>query len=370
MFHHFLTFGALFSDVCYVFFSDDCSCMHKSFPSLQCGERSTLTMGDENVEQTNEDATLCKRSAVRFGYWNDPYIEIFCPRMTERKAPEIHLGYYTRVTGIKRLLDKALEVLDRCGEGVQVVNLGAGFDTLYWRLKDDLAERGKTRLLKNFIEMDLPGVTSKKCLVVKRSKTLLRRVAGGDNGDVHLNRTDLHGCDYHVVAADFTRRQLLEKKLDECGIDYSFPTVFVAECVLVYVSPAKTEDFLTWCCDKFSGPLVFLDHEQVNMRDRFGQVMLENLSHRGCSLAGVESCRDKDAQIRRFLSNGWSDARCWTMNEAYELLPRVDVERVEQLEFLDERELMRQLFEHYCLTVTWRNQGNVSFDGVEDWLSY
>ncbi len=46
-----------------------------------------------------------------------------------------------------------------------------------------------------------------------------------------------------------------------------------------------------------------------------------------------------EAQIRRFLSNSWSYARSWTMNEAYELLPRVDVDRMEQSRFHDESEL-------------------------------
>ena len=64
---------------------------------------------DDSVEQTNEDAAACKRSAVRFGYWRDPYIQHLSPRVTERKAPEIHLGYFTRVVGLRRLLDTAME---------------------------------------------------------------------------------------------------------------------------------------------------------------------------------------------------------------------------------------------------------------------
>ena len=38
--------------------------------------------------------------------------------------------------------------------------------------------------------------------------------------------------------------------------------------------------------------------------------------------------------------------------EAYtKLLPQCEVYHLEQLELFDERELMRQLFDHYCLTV-------------------
>ena len=33
------------------------------------------------VERTNDDATTCKRSAVQFGYWDDPYLAAFVPRL-------------------------------------------------------------------------------------------------------------------------------------------------------------------------------------------------------------------------------------------------------------------------------------------------
>lgn len=34
------------------------------------------------------------------------------------------------------------------------------------------------------------------------------------------------------------------------------------------------------------------------MGDRFGQVMVENLQRRQCSLAGVEACQSLDSQVR------------------------------------------------------------------------
>ena len=43
------------------------------------------------------------------------------------------------------------------------------------------------------------------------------------------------------------------------------------------------------------------------------------------------------------------------MNEVYDYLPKDEIARVEKLEFLDERELVKQLFEHYCITFAWIN---------------
>jgi hypothetical protein len=48
------------------------------------------------------------------------------------------------------------------------VNLGAGFDTLFWRL---VAEG---RPIKNFIEVDFSGVTARKCYLIKRHRELLK----------------------------------------------------------------------------------------------------------------------------------------------------------------------------------------------------
>lgn len=88
-------------------------------------------MGDEAVQATNEDATSCKLSAVQLGYWRDPYVQLMY-RKSVRRAPEIHLGYYARVQGFRYLIDKVFEA---CDTRVQIISLGAGFDTLFWRLQ-------------------------------------------------------------------------------------------------------------------------------------------------------------------------------------------------------------------------------------------
>lgn len=53
----------------------------------------------------------------------------------------------------------------------QIINLGAGFDTLYWRLKDSGIK------VKNYIEIDFASVTSKKCFLIKKSKVLLDTIS-------------------------------------------------------------------------------------------------------------------------------------------------------------------------------------------------
>lgn len=74
------------------------------------------------------------------------------------------------------------------------MNIGAGFDTLYWRLVDE----GKS--VKGFVEFDFPGVTSRKCLYIQRTKQLLQAVS--DEGEMHVITAHIvhfEGCHKHGV---------------------------------------------------------------------------------------------------------------------------------------------------------------------------
>lgn len=116
------------------------------------------------------------------------------------------------------------------------------------------------------------------------------------------------------------------------------------------------------------------------MNDNFGHIMLDNLRNRGCQLAGVDACLSSQTQmdrsddqiflkitsiviiiitytylyVNRFVRVGWDSARSWNMINIYEYLPEEDRYRMERLEMLDELELLRQLLQHYCITIAWK----------------
>ena len=50
----------------------------------------------------------------------------------------------------------------------QIVNFGAGFDTLYWKLQD----AGLT--VKKFLEIDFANVTSRKCHYIRNNAKLMQ----------------------------------------------------------------------------------------------------------------------------------------------------------------------------------------------------
>lgn len=122
------------------------------------------------------------------------------------------------------------------------------------------------------------------------------------DGEVSFNRTDLHAANYHVMGVDLRHVDEVEAKLKQAEVDFSLPTIFLAECVLVYIEPNHCENLLKWLAGHFPSA-VFINYEQVNMTDRFGDVMLGNLRSRGCTLEGVGACLTLDTQIDRFVFN-------------------------------------------------------------------
>ncbi|KAF4027230.1 hypothetical protein G4228_019487 [Cervus hanglu yarkandensis] len=322
---------------------------------------------DEGVRGTCEDASICKRFAVSIGYWQDPYIQHLVRLSKERKAPEINRGYFARVHGVSQLT-KAFLRKTECN--CQILNLGAGMDTTFWMLKDE------DLLPRKYFEIDFPMIVTRKLHSIKLKPLLSKPIL-----DLHSEDTlqmDGHMMDstrYAIIGADLRDIPDLEEKLKKCNMSTQLPTLLIAECVLVYMTPEQSANLLKWAANSFETAM-FINYEQVNMDDRFGQIMIENLRRRQCDLAGVETCKSLESQVRgqrprcplvplanrerasslrrrenreRLLTSRWESVSAIDMMELYSKLPRAEVIRIESLEFLDEMELLEQLMQHYCL---------------------
>ncbi|XP_047021511.1 leucine carboxyl methyltransferase 1 [Helicoverpa zea] len=300
------------------------------------------TAEDEAIIATNIDATECKRCAVELGYWKDDYISYFI-RHADRKAPEINRGYYARVRAMEIFIHQFLE---RCGTKCQIINLGCGFDTLFWRLKDT------TNAVSNFIELDFPAVTSKKCQIIKRNKQLLQKIANED-GEVMIRAGDLHADGYHLVGCDLRCLGSVRRALTAAGAADALPALLLAECVLVYLRGDAADALLAHLAAAFPRAALLV-YEQCGLGDKFGEVMVRNLAARGCVVAGGRLRAAPAEQAARLVALGWDAARAWDMTAVWRSFPDEDRARVEALEPLDERELLQQLHAHYALTVATR----------------
>lgn len=290
--------------------------------------------GDDAVVQTNDDATSCKRSAVRMGYWKDEYIESMMGERSpkpSRRTPEIHRGYFARVQAFDELIHQFLQALQSKNEAnrletrdsedgsqlqCQIINLGCGFDTLFWRLQSGPF----AHLLSAFVDLDLPNVTCNKVRHIRSCSRLM--CALGEQ--VHFDQFEVHADQYHLVSADIRQLDQVRHVLfDNCHLNPDLPTLFLSECVLVYVSGAHVRDLATFCTQNFKQALL-IDYCQVNVFDKFGQVMVENLHFRGCDIKDLEACRDLTTQslryVKTFFSSSWTNKRFFSLKFVFILI--------------------------------------------------
>ncbi|CEF69464.1 Leucine carboxyl methyltransferase 1 [Strongyloides ratti] len=311
---------------------------------------------DYSVQKTNDDATECKYVAVKKKYWDDPYISKFVSHQVDsnliRRDPEILRGYWARVTGIRSLI---CNFIKKAGPTCQIINLGAGFDTNYWWLK-------KFTELKfaSFVEFDFSSVTSKKIRFIRKpgNNTLTELFS---EKITECQHNDLYAGDYKLCGADLRQHDEFMGKLEKAKLNKDAPTLIIAECVLVYMKPEKSEELIRSLSEYFK-VISFINYEQVCLNDNFGQVMIHNLNQRGITLDGLSSCNSIQDQVDRFKKNGFNEVSIWKMNEVYsKYLPEQERKAIESLEMLDENELLVQLLEHYC--IVYSSKCDSQFEG-------
>lgn len=91
---------------------------------------------DNAIRDTDTDAAHSRLSAVRQGYLVDSYLTPLVPRarFVPTRAPLMNVGTYVRSTAIDILVESWLDQVGPEGEKRQIVSLGAGSDTRFWRL--------------------------------------------------------------------------------------------------------------------------------------------------------------------------------------------------------------------------------------------
>lgn len=322
---------------------------------------SKASVDNTHIIETNNDACQCKLYAVERGYWKDPYIKLFAGSgQHERRTPEISLGYYVRVHGLRHLIEQFIRRTDK---QCQIINLGCGFDTTVFYLLDN-----EQLQFKHFVDVDFDEITEIKSTKVRRLP-LLQKKLPEDTQSLRIP-CGFHSSRYTILPADLRDVSQLDSQLkllsDNAILDFTKPTLFISECVLVYMSAEHSSSLLTYLAQTFSRCCLFVNFEQINMSDRFGQIMCENLKQRSCHLVGMEACQAKASQCQRFLNANFTSAQCVTLNEYYrKYLNAREKQRIELIDGgLDEKELLEQLFEHYCFSWAYRDEENIGLSSI------
>lgn len=264
-------------------------------------------------------------------------------------------GTYARTTAIDRIVETFLEASGKVRK--QIISLGAGSDTRYFRLRRrhpsielvyhelDFAENTKAKIAlltaQAFVE-----VASNLCRVDLREPTTI----------VTEDGSALHSAGYHIHPMDL--RRLPDSNVPLRGIDPTRPTLVISECCVIYLSPTDADRVLEYFHNLFPSDvsLAIAIYEPIRPNDAFGRTMVSNLTARGIHLQTLEKYASLSAQIDRLRGCAFSGGA-----EAADVdfiwrkwLAGTERERVEGLEWMDEVEEFTLFARHYCIVWGWR----------------
>ncbi|EMC95851.1 hypothetical protein BAUCODRAFT_71209 [Baudoinia panamericana UAMH 10762] len=301
---------------------------------------------DQVVQQTDHDASSSRMSAVALGYLDDPYARTFFGHDTEipKRYPIINRGTYVRTKAIDRLVKQFLDV--RPTQKKQIVSLGAGSDTRFFRLVD---ESSASNLHLVYHELDFEANVNRKRTTLRQSAELSRLLkSGGDRG-----------LTYHLHALDL--RDLAVKSPPEIpSLDPQLPTLLISECCLCYLPHETAAAVLDYFSMHIPGSMALVLYEPIRPFDAFGKTMVTNLASRGIHLQTLKRYSTLEAQQGRLRLAGLSDGQAardvLQLYDDDDWMAPEERERIEKLEWLDEVEEWQLLASHYCVAWGWRGE--------------
>lgn len=105
-------------------------------PNLGFPPGSPRQDSDAQIRQTDSDAAVARLSAAQKHYLSDPFVKYLVPRAQFQppRPPLINIGTYVRAKAIDDLVEEWLKLAEKSGKQCQIVSLGAGSDTRFWRI--------------------------------------------------------------------------------------------------------------------------------------------------------------------------------------------------------------------------------------------
>lgn len=138
----------------------------------------------------------------------------------------------------------------------------------------------------------------------------------GEGVQVTGGGTGLKSDIYSLQATDLRKPppEIFQGLFDERILDPDLPTLFLAECVFVYLSPTITSKLISYITSKFAtSGCAGLVYEMFGLGSKFGRVMRDNLRVRGIELPGAEEATALESQTRRFEDAGMKSAKSLTL---------------------------------------------------------
>ncbi|XP_004578462.2 tRNA wybutosine-synthesizing protein 4 [Ochotona princeps] len=296
------------------------------------------------VQSTNDSSALSKRSLAERGYVQDAFAAMLVLGAA-RRAPLVHRGYYVRARAVGHCVRAFLEraCAHPGGPRAQILSLGAGSDSLYFRLKS-AGLLGRAAVW----EVDFPDVARRKAERIEATPELCALIGPFLKRDP-TSAMCFESLDYRLLGLDLRQVHRLDEALTKAGLEASSPTLVLAEAVLTYLEPERAAALIAWAAQRFPHAL-FVIYEQMRPQDAFGQFMLQHFRRLNSPLHGLDRFPDVEAQKHRFLDAGWTACSAMDLNEFYHrFLPAEERRRVENLEPFDEFEEWHLKCAHYFI---------------------
>jgi len=389
-------------------------------------------MSDQSVKATGDNAHLAKLATTKAGYYVDPFLDAFCKssdgdsekpvrkssltskaktdqaRNSRRVTvqPIIKRGTHARVCVIDRAISTFLKMNhgSPAGAAYQVVVLGAGKDTSYFRYRNGnlmgmanevetdetkpLHLRRRERPMKtenqqkvHWYEVDHVSVIKEKATLIRKSSKLkefcpmlLKTEHGYRCGESNsdeleslLMSSTSSSSTYHLVGHDL--RESPTTLLEKLTLNPTLPTLFIMECVSMYL-PITDSKSLLQTLSLSADEVYIVCYEPIleskNSRgkgDPFGRVMERNLVKMGvatpdCCLLQTRTLKE---QLEKLIEcEGFVRAVGCDMWSAYEtIVTDAQRKRANKSELMDEYEEWILIMQHYCFLVA---QGGRSRD--------
>ncbi|EAA18792.1 unknown protein-related [Plasmodium yoelii yoelii] len=184
------------------------------------------------------------------------------------------------------------------------------------------------------------------------------------------NEKDLINCEnYKMVSFDLNDANSMEQKLTNSGFDFSLPTVFLCECVLIYLEVESSDNLIKTLSELMKNTACIVVYEQVNPNTAFGAIMIDNFNQRGISLKSIYKYNSLELQMERYKRLGWSNVYINDMNEIYDYhINSEEKKKIEKIEMFDEFEEWRLLQNHYFILVAFNCHKNIHSNKLKQFL--
>uniref|UniRef100_M4C3X1 [phosphatase 2A protein]-leucine-carboxy methyltransferase n=2 Tax=Hyaloperonospora arabidopsidis (strain Emoy2) TaxID=559515 RepID=M4C3X1_HYAAE len=331
---------------------------------------------------------------MTLGYFQDPFLRFFVDKPT-RRIPLIHRGYYLRHVALDRCVELFLSQYSTAPQ-VNIVSLGAGFDTLFFRLLQ------KQRFAGNiaFTEVDCDAIATTKSKLLKDPDVFAGLLKDTTNLSVVAPRADekvawrcqMQSASYSIIACDLGDLEKLDAMLDAAGVERSMPTLILAECVVSYLAPEKGTELLRYLGKAFFTCSIALYDpiglHTIDISERvtsastklergssaFSSTLQRYFAAKGCTLRGARGYQTAAEHCRRLLARGhWKNCRILDMNGVFAACTTVEEKRrLALLEPFDEYADWMLCNAHYAIYLAdnCNNQDENSFGWITQLVSH